>query len=416
MTEIDHATRARDILGRSRWWQLVAAVVMMTLASPYQYVWSSIEGPLADSLDASLTVLGLVFTIYVVVMTVTQFPAGWYRDHFGPHRLAAFASVLAGGGYIGTALASDVWQLFLAYGIGSVGVGIVYTISVNTAIKWFPDKPGLTTGLGTMAFGAGAAMFIPVVRAYDGPDELPTVLFGLGLIIGIGILAGSVVLRDPPSDWLDREGDSTPDIADESRDYHWREMLRTWQFWLLYLMFVSVSAAGLMITARIVLFTEHLDLMAVATIAATVLPIASGLGRLGMGWVSDKMSRELAMAISFLSCGLGTFAIVGFGMAGFVVGYVLVVMIAVFFWSAQFSLFPSLVAEYYGTSMSSTNYALVYSGKLWGGVFGGVVVGWLVETVGWNIAFIVGGSLALVAGICAFALRPPGEPVQHVTD
>lgn len=411
MTDTEPAERARAILGHSRWWQLTAAVVMMALVSPYQYVWSSIEGPLAANLDASLTALGIVFTTYVVVMTVTQFPAGWYRDRTGPRKLTALAGILAGGGYIGTALATEFWQLFLAYAIGSVGVGIVYTIAVNTAIKWFPEKPGLTTGLGTMAFGAGAAMFIPVIRAFDAPDELPTVLFGLGILIGIGILAGSFVLRDPPDDWRSGDADAREGDPSAIHDFHWREMLRTWQFWVLYIMFISVSAAGLMITARIVLFTEHLGLAAiVATIAATMIPIASGLGRLVMGWVSDHMRRELAMAFSFLACGGGTVAIVGFGIIELTIGYLMAVVIAVFFWSSQFSLFPSVVAEYYGTSMSSANYALVYSGKLWGGVFGGFVVGWLVETIGWDWAFIIGGVLALIAGLCAFMLRAPPRP------
>lgn len=409
MSDVDHARRARSILGRSRWWQLVAAAVMMALASPYQYVWSSIEGPLASMLDASLASLGIVFTAYVVLMTVTQFPAGWYRDRYGPGRLAALAGLLAGGGYVGVALSTELWQLFISYAVGSVGVGIVYTVSVNTAIKWFPDRPGLTTGIGTMAFGGGAALFIPFVRAYDAPEQLPTVLLVLGILIGVGILIGSFVLRDPPDRW--HRGEERTDGGSEgqrAKQYHWREMIRTWQFWVLYFMFVSVSAAGLMITARIVLFTEHLAFTAlVATVAATVLPIASGLGRLLVGWVSDRMAREHVMAVSFLTCGLGTLAIVGFGLIGLTIGYLIAVVIAVFFWSSQFSLFPSLVAEYYGISMSSANYALVYSGKLWGGVFGGAVVGWLVISIGWEATFVVGGGLAVLAGLAGLLLRPP---------
>lgn len=405
----DDAAKAH--LGHSRWWQLLAAALMMALVSPYQYVWSSIEGPLADRLDASLAMLGLVFTAYVVLMTTTQFPAGWYRDRFGPRKLCLLASGLAGAGFVGTAIAGQLWQLFLAYAIGSVGVGIVYTIAVNTAIKWFPDRPGLTTGIGTMAFGAGAAVFVPVIRAYDAPESLPTVLTALGVIVGVGILLGTLILRDPPAGW--RDTTERPDggvAATRGRQFHWREMVRTWQFWLLYVMFVSVSAAGLMITARIVLFSEHLEFAAiVATVAATALPIASGLGRLLVGWASDRLPRERVMAVAFLACGISTLLIVGFGLWGVTLGYLAAVLIAVFFWSSQFSLFPSLVADYYGTSMSSANYALVYSGKLWGGVFGGVVVGWLVTLVGWESTFVVGGVLALVAGVGGLLLRPPAS-------
>ena len=408
MSELDHAGRAREILGHSRWWQLAAAALMGALVSPYQYVWSSIEGPLATNLDASLTALGIVFTTYVAIMTLTQFPAGWYRDHFGPRRLTFLAGILAGGGYLGTALSADIYQLFVAYAVGSVGVGIIYTVAVNTAVKWFPDKRGLTTGISTMAFAGGAALFIPIVREFDSPDELPIVLLGMGIIIGLGILAGSAILRDPPDDWLRETFSSDGGQYQSSGDFHWREMIRTWQFWVLYGMFIGVSAAGLMITARIVLFSEHLALTAiVATVAATAIPIASGFGRLIVGWISDHMRRERAMALSFFTCGLGTISLVYLGIAGISAGYLIAVFIAVFFWSSQFSLFPSLVADYYGESMSSANYALVYSGKLWGGVFGGAIVGWLVTSIGWEQAFLVGGLLAILAGLGGLLLRPP---------
>jgi len=83
------------------------------------------------------------------------------------------------------------------------------------------------------------------------------------------------------------------------------------------------------------------------------------------------------------------------------------VIVATFFWSTQYTLFPSIVGDYYGQQNSSANYALLYSGKMWGGVFGGAVSGWLVTTVGWSTAFIFGGILAIIAGAAAVVLRPP---------
>ncbi len=443
--ESDYSARAKEVLGYSRWWQVTAAAVMMALVSPYQYVWSSIEGPLAIRLDASLAVIGFVFTVYVVVMSLAQFPAGWYRDRYGPRKLTLLAGVLAGGGYLGTAFAAETWVLYVSYAIGAVGVGIVYTIAVNTAIKWFPDKRGLTTGVGTMAFGGGSALFVPFVRAYSAPESLPYVLTGMGVLIGLGIAVGAFVLRDPPSGFVSETAFETDDATDSERagidaeddhdtetgspdansegtvredggyersqpkQYTWRETVRTWQFWTMYLMFTFVAGAGLMITARVVLYAEQLELTAlVATVAATLLPLASGGGRLIVGGLSDRMRRERVMAGSFLVCGVATLAIVGFGAFEVGAGYVIAVVVAVFFWSSQFSLFPSTVADYYGHEHSSSNYALLYSSKMWGGVFGGGVVGWLVGVIGWDASFVVGGIMALLAGLMGLFLRPPG--------
>jgi len=414
---------ARGILGYSRWWQIIAAAVMMALVSPYQYVWSSLEGPLAAELDASLSALGFVFTAYVVIMALVQFPAGWWRDRHGPNVVTLIAGVLAGGGYVGLAFATELWQVYLAYGLGAAGVGMVYTVAVNTAVKWFPDRRGLTTGIGTMAFAAGSAAFVPFIRYMIAGDGLTTGLWSMGLLIGLGIVVGTVVLKDPPHDWTVNDGSSTENaetenetIADGSggrRHYTWREMVRTWQFWVMYFMFFAVSAAGLMITARTILYAENIGLTAAtATVAATLLPVGSAGGRLIIGALSDRVDRELLTAVSFVVCGVSTLAVVAFGSLDSSLGFIVAVAVAVFFWSSQFSLFPSLVGDYYGSQHSSANYSLVYSGKMWGGVFGGGVVGWMVVVIGWDATFIIGGVLALTAGGVGFLLTPPEADVD----
>jgi len=439
--DIDLDTAAKRELGYSRWWQITAAAVMMALVSPYQYVWSSLEGPLAADLDASLSALGFVFTAYVVAMALIQFPAGWWRDRYGPRAVTLVAGVLAGGGYVALAFATELWHVYVTYTVGAVGVGMVYTVAVNTAVKWFPDKRGLTTGIGTMAFAAGSAAFVPFIRYMVAGDALATGLWTSGALIGVGIIVGALVLADPPHGWNtpDETGVSDPNAdakgnvgagsdaddgsnADDghteksgidvdhagNRQYTWREVLRTWQFWVMYFMFFAVSAAGLMITARTVLYAEDSGLTAsTATIAATLLPVGSAGGRLIVGGLSDRVDRERITAVSFLACGVATLAIVAFARFESGAGYVLAVAVAVFFWSSQFSLFPSLVGDYYGARHSSANYSLVYSGKMWGGVFGGGVVGWLVGVIGWDATFVVGGVLALAAGLAGFLLRPP---------
>ncbi|UPV99410.1 OFA family MFS transporter [Halorussus gelatinilyticus] len=428
-SDIDYAARARDVLGFSRWWQVAAAAVMMGLISPYQYVWSSIESPIARSLELDPTALGFVFTLFVVFQAGSQFPVGWYRDRHGPRGLALLAGLLAGGGYVGLAYATEVWHLYLLYSMGAVGVGIVYTVAVNTALKWFPDRRGLTTGVGTMAFAAGSALFIPYVRANATVASYSDVLRNMGLLIGVGVLVGALVLRDPPSGWVGAsEGsdasesvvasnsESAPAETDGGasaaapRQYTSREMLRTWQFWLMYAMFVFASGAGLMLTAKVISFAQNVGLTALtATAGATVLPIAAGVGRLVVGDLSDRMDRESAMGVSFLLCGLGVFAVVWFGVAQTPLGFLAAVVIATFFWSPQYTLFPSVVGDYYGQQHSSTNYALLYSGKMWGGVFGGGVTGWLVSQTSWPVAFALGGALAVLAGLGAFLLREPSE-------
>ncbi|MGM0448977.1 MAG: OFA family MFS transporter [Methanobacteriota archaeon] len=413
---IDYAGRAAETLGFSRWWQIAAAAGMMAAVSPYQYVWSSISPELSEGLDIALPALGAVFSFYVVFQSLSQFPAGKWRDSRGPGALTFLAAVLAGGGYIGLAYATSLWQLYLLYSLGAVGVGIVYTVAVNTAVKWFPDRTGLTTGIGTMAFAAGSALVVPYVQANATVAAYSDVLRNIGIGILVVTLVGSFLLRDPPKDWLDRPSeDDGDDGSDEGlaasirgRNYSTREMLATWQFWLLFAMFIAMASADLLVIANVVQFAENFGLAElIATLSATLLPIAAGVSRMILGEAIDRFDRKRVMAGSFLLAGLFRVGLVGAGEAGNGAVFVAFVLGAMFFSSPLYVFFPSLLADYYGAANSSGNYAVLYTAKIGGGVFSGVAAGYLVATMGWNPTFILGGGLAVAAGVAVFVLRPP---------
>ena len=411
---VNYAGRASEVLGFSRWWQILAAAGMMAAVSPYQYVWSSIEQPLAESLDIALPALGAVFSFYVVFQSLSQFPAGKWRDSRGPGALTFLAALLAGGGYIGLAYATTVWQLYLLYSLGAVGVGIVYTVAVNTAVKWFPDRTGLTTGIGTMAFAGGSALVVPYVRANATVAAYSDVLRNVGIAILVVTLVGAFLLRDPPDDWLGLD-DGNGNGSDEGlaaslrgRAYTTREMLSTWQFWLLYAMFIATAGADLIVIANVVRFAEHFELAAIiATAAATLLPVAAGVSRMILGEASDRFDRKWVMAISFVLAGAFRIALIGAGSAGAGIVFVALVMGAIFFSSPLYVFFPSLLADYYGAPNSSGNYAALYTAKVGGGIFAGTVTGYLVATFGWEPTFALGGGLAIAAGLATFVLRPP---------
>ncbi len=408
--EPSYGQRAHKQLGFSRWWLLAAAAAMMAAVSPYQYVWSSIKAPLAEGVGVSLPALGAVFSLYVVFQSLSQFPAGWWRDRYGPQVPCVVAALLAGGGYIGLAYAETLWQLYLLYSIGSVGVGIVYTIAINTAVKWFPDRTGLTTGVGTMAFAAGSVLVVPYVRQYATPESYGTVLVTVGGIILCAVLIGAVLLRDPPSNWATTTEETTSDSGGTARSFTTGEMLRTWQFWLIYAMFIATAGADLIVIANIVGYADQFGFAAIiATLSATLLPVASGASRIVLGSIYDRLPGRYVMAIAFVLAGVFRLLLVVAGRQGIESAFVVLVVAATFFSSPLYVFFPSLIAEYYGRANSSGNYAIVYTAKIGGGILAGTVAGWLIATVGWSWAFAIGGGLAVAAGGGALILRPPSK-------
>ncbi|MFC7194494.1 MFS transporter [Halosimplex aquaticum] len=200
--------------GRRRWVLVAVAALAMGLIGTYQFVWSSIRLPLGARLGASETALGTVFTVFLVFQAVSQFPAGWVRDRWGPKVPLLVGAPLVAIGYAWTGVAGSLPAVYAAYAIGGIGSGVVYTVAVNTPVKWFTERRGLATGAVTTAYSGISFLLIPGVRrGVDGAFE--STLLALGVATGAVALLGAAVLRDPPR-LGDTDGDSAhPDDGDD---------------------------------------------------------------------------------------------------------------------------------------------------------------------------------------------------------
>jgi len=410
-------TDQRD-LPFSRWWLVVVAAVLMGAIGTYQFVWSSIRGPLAGQVPASETALGTVFTIFLVFQALSQFPAGWVRDRYGPRLPLLVAVPLLAIGYVWTGRAETLTAVYVAYALGGVGVGIAYTVSVNTAVKWFSDRRGLATGVVTMSYAGVSFLVIPVVRR-GVVQSFESTLLGLGVALALLAVVGAVVLRDPPG--VRPKGDeggsnepaeaSSRDSDDDRPAYTWRDTVRTWQFWLLYAVFVVVNGVGLMLIGKVVAYAEALALpAAAATAGASAIAIGEMVGIAVIGGLSDRLGRERTLAASLVVTGVVLAGTAPLGVSGAAWAFVGLVGAAALFRAPTFSIFPSLVGEYYGATHSSENYALVYTAKIWGSIFGGTVASGLVVTLGWTTSFLLAAGAIAVAGIATALLRPPERP------
>jgi OFA family oxalate/formate antiporter-like MFS transporter len=396
-----------------RWGLLVVAAGAMGAAGTYQFVWSSIRPVLGTRLAITEGGLGTVFTVFVICQTLSQFPAGWFRDRYGPRLPLAVGAGLVTVGYLGTAYAGGALGALLSYAAGGIGAGVAFTVAVNTPVKWFEDRRGLATGLVTMAYGGSSVLIIPSVRSGLAGDFAGT-LTVLGAGAGLVCLVGAVTLRDPPgmSDGATRSDGGEADVAEGTsaaagEAYSWRETVRTWQFWLLYLVMIVVNAVGLMIIGKAVAAAQHYGIAAAAaTATASALALADGAGIVIFGGLSDRFGRERIIAVTLGLCGVATVLAVQAGRASSGLWFVVLLAAAAFFRSPVFAVAPSLLGEYYGPARSSENYALLYTSKVWGGVGGGVVASLLIATVGWSSSFVAGGVAVTAAGLLTTRLEP----------
>ncbi len=398
-----------------RWIPVIAAIFMMSFVSVYEYSWSLFTTPLSHvfHVPASSTYLGLTYTIFIVVQALSMWLAGRYVDKHRPRNISMIAGVITGIGYILSGIATSLPILYITYGIGSIGVGIIYATSVSTALKWFPDKRGTVSGLIVLGYGAGSFALSPLINSIIHTVNYQSAFIDMGIAQLIIITLLALVMVYPPDGWMPTGWD--PKKAEEKRrlvkrntyNFTTKEMVRTWQWVVIYISFILIAGAGLSIVGHLVPYGESLGLSIAAVIAVYLFPLANGLGRLVAGSTSDFIGRPYSMLLFFVISGI-SMILVSFVHSTDL--FIILIILVAFTWGPLFSLFPSTVGDYFGAKNSGQNYGFTYTAKAIGGIFAGYGASFLFTAIGLSSTLIITGIMAILAGLLAVTLKLPKTP------
>lgn len=147
-------------------WLIPPAALAVHLSIGQVYAFSVFKNPLVEHFDTNLTPIGVIFSIAIVMLGLSAAFGGTWVERNGPRKAMVVSMLCWVSGFLIGALGiatTQLWLVYLGYGvIGGIGLGIGYISPVSTLIKWFPDRPGLATGLAIMGFGGGALIASPL--------------------------------------------------------------------------------------------------------------------------------------------------------------------------------------------------------------------------------------------------------------
>jgi MFS transporter, OFA family, oxalate/formate antiporter len=234
-------------------------------------------------------------------------------------------------------------------------------------VKWFPDRRGLAVGLTAGGFGGGAVVTVIPIQMMIASVGYADTFFWFALGQGIVIFALAWLLRSPLAGEVPPA--SAVKVLQSKTSSTPGQMLASPVFWLLYVMFVLVSASGLMVTAQIAVIAKDYGIAQTVIlfggttliVAGIIDSIANGGARPFFGWVSDQIGREYTMAIAFTTGGLAYWLL---GTAGTTPWTFVICAALIFFtWGEIFSLFPSTCTDMFGPKYATTNTSLLYTAK-----------------------------------------------------
>ena len=393
----------------NRWFQLIASLVAMIMIANLQYAWTLFVQPLQGATGWRLSDIQFAFTLFILFQTWVQPLDGWLIDRLGPRGFISAAGVLCGLGWAGMGYATTLPQLYTLYCVAGTGAAFVYSGSIGSALKWFKDRRGLASGIMAAGFGGGTALFIPIISSIIADRGYQSAFIATGVFQGLVILLVAQFLRHPPAAPVTAAAAAPAPGAGSQlgkRQFTTLEMLRTPQFYVMYVAFVLMATGGLLVTANAGPMSRSWGLAASAlTLAATLSPLANGASRVFWGWASDRLGREQTMIIAFVLQAIALFMVVTLGSrssAWFSTTLVLVY----FTWGEIYSLFPAMSGDYFGSKHATSNYAVLYTAKGVASIMGGYFAAKLYEQSGsWSTGFYGSAVMALVAAVIAFALH-----------
>ena len=403
-------------------WRVAFAGMGINLALGVLYSWSIISGGMEKEWGWSAVMRSRPYALACLVFCLIMVPAGRMQDKLGPRLVAAIGGLLVGAGMIMASIMGNSQAGWLiGFGIlAGAGIGFGYASATPPAVKWFPAaKTGLIAGLVVSGFGLASVYIAPLgnflITRYD--IETTAMAFGIGfLIIVVGL---AQLLKPPPAGYIPPGELPKPANNMKKEDFTPSEMVRTWQFYLLWFMYACGAGAGLMVIS----VAKNLGKVSGAgVIAVTALAIGNGAGRIIAGVLSDKLGRKATMFIFFvlqaLMVILLSIAAKGGAMSGAAILSCLAALVGANYGS-NLSLFPSATKDFYGLKNFGMNYGLVFTA--WG--IGGYVLsqfaarvydGKIIESWkgSFDFAFYCSAGLLILAAIAVFLLKPPHHIIE----
>jgi MFS transporter, OFA family, oxalate/formate antiporter len=365
------------------------------------YAWSVIKKAMVADWGWTNAQANSPYTTGVVVWAIALLVAGMLQDRFGPKRVIQLGVTLVGVGLIASGFVHDPFAMVFTFGVVvATGIGFTYACITPCCMKWFhASRKGMVSGVTVGGFGLAAVYLAPLSG---------TLIEQLGisqsfLVLGVGVLLLALPLTllvdNPPPGYTAPspllgagQAARAPQI---SHDYTWQQVIRTRQFYLLWIMFVLSSSAGVMMIGHLASIASlQAGVVNVALIVA-LLAISNAAGRVGGGMLSDAIGRKNTMLLVFATQLLNMLAFIHYTSLPLMAFGTVVAGLS---YGSLMSVFPSTTADNWGMKNYGTNYGALY--LAWGvsGVVGPLVAAWVVDTTGtYAMAYTLSAVLLAVA-------------------
>ncbi|MBO0736851.1 MAG: OFA family MFS transporter, partial [Alphaproteobacteria bacterium] len=384
--------------------------------------------------DWKLTQLGWIFSLAIFFLGVSAAVFGRWVEEGGPRRAMFAAALCWSGGFLLSAIGvylHTLWIIYIGYGvIGGIGLGIGYISPVSTLIKWFPDRPGMATGMAIMGFGGGAFIASPLSVWLMGNFSTPThvgvaeTFIALGAIYFCFMMVGAAIVRIPAPAW--RPAGYRPPAASTrlvtTQNVYVYDALKTPQFWLIWWVLCLNVTAGIGVLGQASAMSQEMFRGQVTAVAASgfvgLFSLFNMGGRFFWSTASDYLGRKNTYFV-FFALGTLLYALVPHTGAIHSVGLFVACYAIIFsMYGGGFATVPAYLRDMFGTRYVGAIHGWLLTAWSMAGIFGPVLVNYIREynvahgvppAQAYNITMYVMAGLLVIGFICNAFVRAVHE-------
>ena len=414
------------------------AALAVHLSIGQAYAFSTFNLPLSKLIglsksapgDWTLAELGWIFSIAIVFLGLSAAVFGRWVETAGPRKAMFVAALCFGGGFLISAIGisqHQLWLLYLGYGVlGGCGLGIGYISPVSTLIKWFPDRPGMATGMAIMGFGGGAFIASPLsvflIKAFSTPTHIGVAetFVIMGAIYFCFMMVGAIIVRVPAPGWKP-EGyvpSAQPKKLITTKNVFVYQALKTPQFWLIWWVLCLNVTAGIGVLGQASAMSQEMFPGRITAVAAAgfvgLMSLFNMGGRFIWASISDYIGRKNTYFI-FFALGFVLYAIVPYsGGIGNVALFVLCFLIIISMYGGGFATVPAYLRDMFGTQYVGAIHGLLLTAWSMAGIFGPVLVNYIrqynvthgvAHAQAYNVTMYVMDVLLVIGFICNFFVQ-----------
>ena len=380
-------------------WLIPAAALAIHLCIGQVYAFSVFKIPLMSRFDVGEVSVGWIFSVAIAMLGLSAAFGGTWVEKAGPRKSMAVAGTAWVLGFFVAAFGiatGQLWLVYFGYGfIGGIGLGIGYISPVSTLMKWFPDRPGLATGLAIMGFGGGALIASPLSNSlmslYGGGTETENLAAGLvptfitlAISYAVIIAAGAYVIRMPHPDWVPEGYDPEAvekDAMQTRLNVSANQALKTPQFWFLWIILFTNVTAGIGILENAApMIQDYFPAVTAAAAAGFVgiLSLANMAGRFVWSTTSDYIGRK-PMYMIYLGVGIVLYLLIAFLGNNSLVLFIIAAVFILSFYGGGFSTVPAYLRDMFGYYQVGAIHGRLLTAWAAAGVAGPLIVNTVVE-------------------------------------